>query len=91
MYDTEFVARIHKLPSATLSEVLDRRVSHAEVKLQYANNKEFETIAKRLKVMSDLRVSVYYKALINGFIVSHQPPAWTFDRVNLPHYCILTV
>ena len=57
MYDKEFVARIHQLPSATLSEVFSGTSHHAEVKLQYQNKKDFESIAKRLKIMSDLRVS----------------------------------
>ena len=56
IYDLEFVTRVRKLPSATLSEVLDGSSSHSEVKLQYSNKKDFESIAKRLKIMSDLRV-----------------------------------
>ena len=57
MYDKEFVTRVHQLPSATFSEVLSGTFNHAEVKLQYQNKKDFESIAKRLKIMSDLRVN----------------------------------
>ena len=60
MYDSEFVNKVHQLPSASLSEVLEGRLSHNEVKLQYLNKKEFESVAKRLKIMSDLRVSDLY-------------------------------
>lgn len=56
VYDKEFVTRVYMLPSATLSEVLDGRVSHAEVKVQYTSKKDFESVAKRLKIMPDLRV-----------------------------------
>ena len=59
VYDKEFVDRVYKLPSATLSEVLDGRVSHTEVKLQYTSKKDFEAMAKRLKIMPDLRVTVF--------------------------------
>ena len=57
LYDQEFVARIHQLPTASLSEVFSGTAHHSEVKLQYQNKKDFESIAKRLKIMSDLRVS----------------------------------
>lgn len=73
VYDREFVTRIHKLPSATLPEILAGSSSHAEVKLQYLNRKEFESFAKKLKVMSDLRVSndtvIYmYRAYCSSYI-----------------------
>lgn len=61
VYDKEFVARIHGLPTASLSEVFSGVSPHAEVKLVYQNKKDFESIAKRLKIMSDLRVSCYYR------------------------------
>lgn len=51
------MARIHQLPTASLSEVFSGTAHHSEVKLQYQNKKDFESIAKRLKIMSDLRVS----------------------------------
>lgn len=64
VYDKEFVARIHRLPSASLSEVFSGTSHHAEVKLQYQNKKDFESIAKRLKIMSDLRVNMDYSFCI---------------------------
>ena len=60
MYDVEFVARVQQLPSASLSEVISGTYPHAEVKLQYQNKKDFESVAKRLKIMSDLRVSYLF-------------------------------
>lgn len=63
VYDKEFVARIHQLPSASLSEVFSGTARHSEVKLQYQNRKDFESIAKRLKIMSDLRVSMDYNSV----------------------------
>ena len=60
MYDNEFVARVYKLPSASLPEVLDGRASHTEVKLQYTSKKDFEAMAKRLKIMPDLRVTIIH-------------------------------
>ena len=58
VYDKEFVDRVYKLPSVTLSEVLYHTVSHTEVKLQYTSKKDFEATAKRLKIMPDFRVTV---------------------------------
>lgn len=57
IYDQEFVARIQNLPTATISQVFGGSSGHEEVKLQYTNKKHFETMAKQLKIMSDLRVS----------------------------------
>ena len=53
------MSRIHALPPVTLLEILADRVSQTEVKLQYVNKKDFESIAKRLKIMPDLRVSIF--------------------------------
>lgn len=60
VYDREFVVRVQRLPTASLSEVVSGASPHAEVKLQYQNKKDFESVAKRLKIMSDLRVSYLF-------------------------------
>jgi hypothetical protein len=67
VYDKEFVARVQQLPSASLSDVFGGSSPHAEVKLQYQNKKDFESVAKRLKIMSDLRVSYLFLYHATGY------------------------
>lgn len=56
MYDREFVGAVHRLPLGNLQEVIHGTVLHEEVRVQYHSNKEFEAMAKQLKIMSDHKV-----------------------------------
>lgn len=45
------------MPLVSLQQVLQETVPHEAARVQYSSNKEFESMAKQLKLMSDLRVS----------------------------------
>ena len=50
--------RVLALPVVDVSDVTSRRRPELkEVQVRYSNKKDFERIAKQLKIMSDLRVS----------------------------------
>ncbi len=58
VYDQNFLAMVDQLPFADVNAVLRGSVTQEEVRVQYSSNKEFENLAKRLEIMSDLRVRV---------------------------------
>lgn len=55
IYDQKFVGGVDELPLVTLQQVLHG--TQQASKVQYSSDKEFESMAKQLKLMSDLRVS----------------------------------
>jgi len=58
IYDKEFITGVNQLPLVTIQQVVHGTVPHNAARLQYSSNKEFESMAKQLKLMSDLRVSI---------------------------------
>lgn len=48
------------MPLVTLQQVLQGTVPHEAAKVQYSSDKEYENMAKQLKLMADLRVSGMY-------------------------------
>lgn len=71
IYDRDFVGSVNKLPMVTLQQVLQGTVPHEAAKVQYSSDKEFETMAKQLKLMADLRVSV--TRLARPYSLQHEP------------------
>jgi hypothetical protein len=61
VYDEEFVGGVDQLPKVGLQEVTQGSVAHDTdaVRVEYGSDKEFENMAKQLKLMADLRVSGY--------------------------------
>lgn len=53
----------------TLQQVLHATVPHKAAKVQYSSDKEFESMAKQLKLMSDLRVSLPNRVIGYGIMV----------------------
>lgn len=62
MYDRNLASKMDQLPTAALNEVLGGTVKHDEVKVHYSTNKEFESMAKKFEIMSDLRVKFHCSA-----------------------------
>ena len=61
-YEDVFVKRVLNLKEVRLSEVLHSRRKE-EIQIEYSSIKEFQSFAKHLKIMSDLRVSIMYHSL----------------------------
>ena len=58
------MSRVRGLPVLTIQDVQSgRRAELTEVQLHYSSNKDFERMAKQLKVMSDLRVRIWHTHL----------------------------
>ena len=58
VYESHFIHRVYSLPVVSINDLLyNRRTELKEVRVQYSTNKEYEKLAKQLKLMSDLRVS----------------------------------
>lgn len=58
MYEHHFLERVLALPSVTVSEVVNhQRPELMEVQVPYSSHKDFEAQAKKMKIMSDFRVS----------------------------------
>lgn len=55
-YDKHFVESIYELPLVTVNQVMSAGLEHEAAQVQYSTNKEYESMAKKLKLMSDLRV-----------------------------------
>ena len=58
MYDRIFVDHVNKLPLITKQQLLSGTFSDTEVRVEYLNSKDFQSLAKQLKIMHDLRVSL---------------------------------
>ena len=57
-YQKEFVLPVLSLPTVDVTDVLsNRRMELKQVQLPYSSQKDFERIAKQLRIMSDFRVS----------------------------------
>lgn len=57
VYDHSFLRRVLSLPVVDSSDVLYQRKAHLkEVQLPYRSKKEFESVAKKLRIMFDFRV-----------------------------------
>ena len=57
VYDEEFIGSVNQLPMVKLQQVIEGKVADDGARVEYASNKEFENMAKQLKLMADLRVS----------------------------------
>ena len=55
-YDRHFVESVYELPLVTINQVISGNLEHEAARVQYSTNKEYEKMAKQLKLMSDLRV-----------------------------------
>jgi len=57
-YQREFVSRVLALPTVDVADVIsNRRMELKQVQVKYSNQKDFERIAKQLRIMTDFRVS----------------------------------
>jgi len=57
-YQREFVSQVLALPTVDVADVIsNRRMELKQVKVKYSNQKDFERIAKQLRIMTDFRVS----------------------------------
>ena len=56
-YDRDVLNGVWELPRVDIGSVVARQVTEEEVQIRYSTKKEFEVIAKKLKIMSDFRVS----------------------------------
>lgn len=57
VYDAEVIAPIFDLPRVDINSLMNGQVREPEAQIRYSTKKEFEILAKRLKIMSDFRVS----------------------------------
>ena len=57
-YDREYLPRVYNAPEVTVQEVLSgARPELTEVRATYVGANSYQTLAKQLKIMSDLKVS----------------------------------
>ena len=57
MYDKDVLGRVWELPRVDIGSLVGGQVKEEEVQIRYSTKKEFEVIAKKLKIMTDFRVS----------------------------------
>ena len=58
VYDTEVLPSVYDLPRVDIGSLMSGGVAEAgPVQIRYSSKKEFEVLAKKLKIMSDFRVS----------------------------------
>ncbi len=61
MYDREVLGPIYSLPRVDVGTLMAGGVQEAgPIQIRYSSKKEFEILAKKLKLMSDFRVSAVY-------------------------------
>ena len=57
-YQREFVSQVLALPTVDVADVIsNRRMELKQVQVKYSSQKDFERIAKQLRIMTDFRVS----------------------------------
>lgn len=63
-YDQHFVESVYELPLVTVNQVISASLDHEAARVQYSTNKEYENMAKQLKLMSDLRVISFFLIIL---------------------------